>query len=192
MRRWHRPPLWTRLVALVLAVLPFGVLWLPSGLYRPAPKAAAAVEVRLPIARARVEPQPAADVPRADVPRRAPASRRPAPAEAPRAPAEPAPPAGAHAPAVAVDAPPPARPASAPLQLGADVIRAAARASRSETQRLAESAGVDLGGAPASPSAALSDAMAGSARPDCIAPDPQGNLLSAITLVFGAASGQCK
>ena len=56
MRRWHRPPLWTRLLALVLAGVPFAVLWLQPGPHKPVPAAAAAIEVRIPSRVARVDP----------------------------------------------------------------------------------------------------------------------------------------
>ena len=83
-------------------------------------------------------------------------------------------------------------PASAPLNLEPSVLRSAAQASKGELRKLAESSGAYAGDEPKSQSEALAGAVASTARPDCLAPNENGSLLSVFVIAYEAANGKCK
>jgi len=92
---------------------------------------------------------------------------------------------------VAVAAPPPA--ASAPLRLDEAVLRAAARYSISQARQLAEASGQQLGaGEPLSAQDRLARAAASSAKPDCVASNAGGSLLTIPFIAYDALTGHCK
>jgi type IV secretory pathway VirB10-like protein len=86
----------------------------------------------------------------------------------------------------------PELPASAPVEFDSATVRAAVRAARSDARKLAESSGTYFGDEPSSRSAKLADAIARTAKEDCIGPNPGGSLLSVFDIAFKAAIGKCK
>jgi hypothetical protein len=123
----------------------------------------------------------------------APASASTSPGAAPFADASPAvtAPAVDAAPAAALPAAPvPAPPASAPLDLGSQVIRQAARASKSQVHVLAESSGAYTGDAALSKEQQLARDIQDTAKPDCLTPG--GHLLSIFVIAYQVARDKCK
>jgi hypothetical protein len=117
-------------------------------------------------------------------------------ASTPTAPAVEAPRAAAATPSTTPSATPgPADPpaaaasAPAPLRLGPEVLRQAARDSVSETRRLAAAAGqtVDEADGPR-----LADGVAAAGKPDCLAANPGGSLLSIPMIAWQALRQKCR
>lgn len=139
-------------------------------------------------------PAPAASP--APAPARDPAPvRRPPPV--PERAAQPAPitlPASpATAPAVArVEPPADAASAPPPLRLGVEVMRQAARDSLSQTRQLAAQAGQGLDDAPVSGAERLADGVRQSGKPDCLAANAGGSLLSLPIIALQALRQKCK
>ena len=57
---------------------------------------------------------------------------------------------------------------------------------------MAENSGAYVGDGAASKSEVLAGAVARTARPDCLAPNENGSLLSAFVIAYRAANGECK
>lgn len=85
--------------------------------------------------------------------------------------------------------PAPAASAPAPLRLGPEVLRQAARDSVSETRRLAAAAGQPLGDADGP---RLADDVAAAGKPDCLAANPGGSLLSIPIIAWQALRQKCR
>ncbi|MFO1294786.1 MAG: hypothetical protein U1F07_17245 [Rubrivivax sp.] len=79
---------------------------------------------------------------------------------------------------------------SAPLRLDARVLREAARASRSELDRLVQHDGAASGAAPSAPESPLARDMARSARPACLRPG--GSLLSVFAIGYEILADKCR
>lgn len=86
-------------------------------------------------------------------------------------------------------APPAAASAPAPLRLGPGVLRQAARDSVSETRRLAAAAGQPLDEADGP---RLADDVAAAGKPDCLAANPGGSLLSIPMIAWQALRQKCR
>ena len=82
-------------------------------------------------------------------------------------------------------------PASAPLRLDLETIRAANRASKSDAQNLAENSGTYFGDDPKSKSEKIAESVSRTGKPDCLAPNPAGSLLSVIDIAIRAAIKKC-
>lgn len=87
-------------------------------------------------------------------------------------------------------APVPAPRASAPLDLGTQVIRQAARASKSQARVLAENSGAYTGDASLSKEQQLARDIQDTAKPDCLAPG--GHLLSIFVIAYQVVRDKCK
>jgi hypothetical protein len=185
-----KPPYWARLFAVVLALAPFLALWFQSAhrVVEHTPPRAVLIPI---IERAATRGPPSAVV--APAPATLP-RQRPWPRAAPAVPAQAieAQAKQERSPVQEPSAPVAAIPASAPLNLEPSVLRSAAHASKGELRKLAESSGAYAGDEPTSKSQALAQAVASSTRPDCLAPNENGSLLSAFVIAYQAANGKCK
>ena len=91
----------------------------------------------------------------------------------------------------AASAPEPA--ASAPLKLDAATLRAAARGSRGDAQRQADSSGQELGsGETLTAQQRLARNTANAGKPDCVGPGGGGGLLAIPYIAYQALSGHCR
>ena len=86
----------------------------------------------------------------------------------------------------------PELPASAPIKLDLETIRAANRAAKSDVRNRAENSGTYFGDEPSSKSEKLADAITRTGKEDCIGPNPGGSLLSVFDIAFKAARDKCK
>jgi hypothetical protein len=87
---------------------------------------------------------------------------------------------------VAASAPPPK------LDLDANVIRQAIRDSKSANRRLADASGTYFGDDPVSKGEALGKEVAKAGKDDCIRPDENASILSAIVIAYNAIREKCK
>lgn len=147
------------------------------------------VFLTLPPAPAAAATRSESAMPRPAVPARR--ARPVAPVAWPPAPAAEVPQAAATLPAAPHAFAPPAAAASAPppLRLGPEVIRQAARDSVSETRRLALAAGQALDEADGP---RLADDVAAAGKPDCLAANPGGSLLSIPMIAWQALRHKCR
>jgi hypothetical protein len=130
----------------------------------PPPRAPAWPTPDVQVQRAAAEPQPIT-------------LAEPSPSTPPSTPAAPAP-------AVAASAP-------RPLRLGDEVLRRAARDSLAETRRLAADAGLPAERG-VSGSERLADGVEQAVKPDCLAPNAGGSLLSIPIIALQALRQKCK
>ena len=79
-----------------------------------------------------------------------------------------------------------------PLRLDGPVLRAAAIQSKGAIRRLAEASGSQLPSDRVGVASQLEAAVAESARPSCLAPNPTGSLLSLPFIAYAAMTSQCK
>lgn len=175
-----------RLVAAVAALLTTTALVLELARLPPA-AAPVRAPVGLPVTLMPAPPPPAAAAApvRARAAARAPAPQPvSAPIAPPRPPAVAQPVARSEPPSDAASAPPP------PLRLGAEVMRQAARDSLAQTRRLAAQAGLD--DAPVSGAERLADGVRQSAKPDCLAANAGGSLLSLPIIALQALRQKCQ
>ena len=77
-----------------------------------------------------------------------------------------------------------------PLQL--DLPAGAARSARGSVRTMADRAGTDLGETRAPEPERLGEAMAGAAKSDCVGPNAQGSLLSAVVIAYDIVTGRCR
>ncbi|MDE2147189.1 MAG: hypothetical protein KGJ24_10930, partial [Burkholderiales bacterium] len=70
------------------------------------------------------------------------------------------------------------------------VLRAAARAAASPARQMAERSGAYFGDLPASQAARLGQAVAETAKPDCV--PPGGSLLSVFIIAYQVARDRCR
>jgi hypothetical protein len=86
---------------------------------------------------------------------------------------------------------PPDVQSSGPMRLDASVVERAARASKSEIRRMADASGAYIGDKPIAQSERLASSMARSAKPDCLAPNSGGSVLSIFVIAYMAAAEKC-
>ena len=87
---------------------------------------------------------------------------------------------------------PQATPASAPLRTDVQTLQRAIAGTEGQVQRLARSSGNELHTRRPTQSESLSQAVAETAVPDCLAPNAGGSLLSAPIIAYMAVRGKCK
>jgi hypothetical protein len=121
------------------------------------------------------------------------ASARPAPTAAPTASTRPTPvDATPTTPSIPTAAAPTDLPASSPLRLDPSVLRRAAGARRGAVGTLADASGTELDTPVASVGERLAAGTARAVKPDCLAPNEGGSLLSLPVIAIQALRGKCK
>ena len=85
---------------------------------------------------------------------------------------------------------PPSASQPAPLQL--HIPAGAAKAARSGIRSMADSAGTYMGDEKASSQERLAEEVAKAGKTDCLAPNPNGSLLSSVVIAYEAGTGKCK
>lgn len=83
-------------------------------------------------------------------------------------------------------------PSASPLRMDEATLRAAHQASKSAVQRMAETGGHSLHPDPVSSQQRLAAAVVSSGKPDCLAADAGGSLLSIPRLAYWALAGKCR
>lgn len=78
------------------------------------------------------------------------------------------------------------------LDLSTDVMRAAARDSRSTVRRMVDASGRALGDEPRSRAESMASSVAGAGKPDCLGPNEGGSLLSIIVIPYQVLRDQCR
>lgn len=191
------------MLAMLVTAVGVRTLLADISLRAPAPNRPAVIYIEGPLVARVPDPEPVLPapitLPAPDASRIEAARRLPARVDRPAAPGRVAVPAPAREPVVgivapsndAAPAPPPADDRRA-LDLSPDVMRAAARDSRSSVRRSADASGRPLDNEPRSQADAIASSVARAGKPDCISPNEGGSLLSVFTLAYAAMRDQCR